>query len=212
VSLGEQPGGAGILPALVLAAVTFENCRQDACISQAALQVREPRVRVELTLSVWKTEVIAARPTRLNAKNQLSRASCRIRTDAADLQDRSHNHLDQRSKLRNSKNADGRTRTRIDSFRRRAPDPFGHIRKLRSQGSNLESLGSKPSVLPITPLRNVSGWGRIRTGCLWWFRPALFQMSFPTHCLLLSAFCLLSSISVSRYIKKLEPATRFELA
>ena len=24
----------------------------------------EPRVRVELTLSVWKTEVIAARPTR----------------------------------------------------------------------------------------------------------------------------------------------------
>ena len=130
-----------------------------------------------------------------------SRASCRIRTGAADLQDRSHNHLDQRSKLRNSKNADGRTRTRIDSFRRRAPDPFGHIRKLRSQGSNLESLGSKPSVLPITPLRNVGGWGRIRTGCLWWFRPALFQNELPN--LLLSAFCLQPSVflSVSRYIQ-----------
>lgn len=81
---------------------------------------------------------------------------------------------------RNSKSADGRTRTRIDLFRRQAPDPFGHVRKLRSQGSNLDSLGSKPSVLPITPLRNVGGWGRIRTGCLWSFNPALFLMSFPT--------------------------------
>ena len=69
----------------------------------------------------------------------------------------------------------------MDLFRRQAPDPFGHVRKLRSQGSNLESLGSKPSVLPVTPLRNIGGWGRIRTGCLWWFRPALFLMSFPTR-------------------------------
>ena len=56
---------------------------------------------------------------------------------------------------------------------------YGPIQKLRSQGSNLESLGSKPSVLPITPLRN-GGWGRHRTDCLWSFTPALFQMSFPT--------------------------------
>ena len=26
-----------------------------------------------------------------------------------------------------------------------------------------------------------SGWGRIRTGCLWGFNPALFLMSFPTR-------------------------------
>src|SRR5262249_50982055 len=51
--------------------------------------------------------------------------------------------------------------------------------ELRSQASNLESLGSKPSVLPITPLRN-GGWGESRTHCLWSFTPALFQMSFPT--------------------------------
>src|SRR6478672_10612031 len=75
--------------------------------------------------------------------------------------------------------ADGRTRTRIDLFRRQAPAPFGHVRKLRSQGSNLDSLGSKPSVLPVTPLRNGGGWGRIRTGYLWSFTPALFLMSFP---------------------------------
>jgi hypothetical protein len=56
---------------------------------------------------------------------------------------------------------------------------YGPIQKLRSQGSNLESLGPKPSVLPITPLRN-GGWGRHRTDCLWSFTPALFQMSFPT--------------------------------
>lgn len=111
------------------------------------------------------------------------KASCWIRTSAAGLQDRSHNQLDQRSGLYGAlfqRNADGRTRTRIDLFRRQAPDPFGHVRKLRSQGSNLESLGSKPSVLPVTPLRNVGGWGRIRTGCLWSFTPALFLMSFPT--------------------------------
>jgi hypothetical protein len=133
-----------------------------------------------------------------------TRASCWIRTSAADLQDRSHNQLDQRSsgsgetrtrglRFRRAtllihlsygavfKSADGRTRTRIDLFRRQAPGPFGHVRKLRSQGSNLESLGSKPSVLPVTPLRNVSGWGRIRTGYLWGFKPALFLMSFPTQ-------------------------------
>ncbi len=35
-------------------------------------------------------------------------------------------------------------------------------------------------MLPVTPLRNGGGWGRIRTGCLWSFTPALFLMSFPT--------------------------------
>ena len=86
------------------------------------------------------------------------------------------------SELRSlKKGADGRTRTCIDSFRRRAPDPFDHVRKLRSRESNPESLGSKPSVLPVTPLRNVGGWGRIRTGCLWWFRPALFQNELPNR-------------------------------
>ena len=34
--------------------------------------------------------------------------------------------------------------------------------------------------MPVTPLRNDGGWGRIRTGCLWSFTPALFLMSFPT--------------------------------
>ena len=120
--------------------------------------------------------------------------------------------------------ADGRTRTRIDLFRRQAPDPFGHVRQLRSQGSNLESLGSKPSVLPVTPLRNVGGWGRIRTGCLWSFNPALFLMSFPTQSRrsrienrewrvreAASILNLLSSI-FNAPSSILEPATRFELA
>lgn len=42
---------------------------------------REPRVRVELTPSVWKTEVIAARPTRLMLRVQA--LACRFRVRAS---------------------------------------------------------------------------------------------------------------------------------